>query len=127
MPYIMGGDLKKIFDRFKSCSERVAKFYIAQMVIGIGCLHEAGVIHRDVKLANVMLDQTGYLKMIDFGLARKVDPGDLANTCIGTPCYVAPELLGSGGYSFSIDWWALGIILYEMIFGIRPFANPNPQ
>ena len=127
MPYIGGGDLKRIFDRFKSCSERVAKFYIAQIAIGVGKLHEAGIIHRDLKLANIMLEQNGYLKLIDFGLARRVDPGALAQTCIGTPCYVAPELLSTDGYSFGIDWWALGIILYEMVYGKRPFASSNPQ
>lgn len=70
MPFISGGDLRDLFRKYNKCSERNARFYIAQVILGVGKLHEAGIIHRDLKLANIMLDSNGYLKVIDYGLAR---------------------------------------------------------
>ena len=94
MPLIQGGDLKSVFAKWQKCSEQTAKFYIAQIVLGVGHLHESGIMHRDLKLANVMLDDQGYVKVIDFGLAKiALKDAALAMTWVGTPFYVAPELL----------------------------------
>lgn len=70
-----------------------------------------------------MLDSNGYLKVIDFGLARMLEAGEIATSILGTPSYVAPEALQRAGYAFSVDWWAVGILLHEMIFGKKPFNS----
>ena len=80
-------------------------------------------MHRDMKLENIMIDQNGYIKLIDFGLAKLI--GNEANTLCGTAEYMAPEMVGEGGHEFPVDWWSTGILLYEMVIGITPFFNKN--
>ena len=82
-------------------------------------------MHRDLKLENIMMEQNGYLKIIDFGLAKVLVSDTVAYTQCGTPEYYAPEILRRGGYDKSVDWWAVGILIYEMIFGKTPFFNSN--
>ena len=74
-------------------NEDTIKFFITQVIMGIGRLHENGIMHRDLKLENLMLDINGYVKIIDFGLAKRLNPQDVANTVCGTPFYYAPELI----------------------------------
>ena len=103
-------------------SESRAKFYAAQMILALKALHENGIIYRDLKPENVILDSEGYLKLTDFGLSKVDLPTDeLTNTFCGTPEYLAPEIITHKGHSFKVDWWSLGILLYEMISGINPF------
>lgn len=83
------------------------------------------ILHRDLKLENILLDQEGYLKIIDFGLAKLYDESKLAQTFAGTPEYLAPEMVKEEGHDFAVDWWAIGIIIYELIIGITPFFNKN--
>ena len=88
-------------------------------------MHESDVMHRDLKLENLMLDTEGYLKIVDFGLVRVLRPGQLAYSVVGTPAYFAPELLKGEAYNKTADWWAVGIIMYEMLTGVLPFHNRN--
>ena len=79
-------------------------------------------MHRDLKLENIMMEQNGYLKIIDFGLAKVLVSDSVAYTICGTPEYYAPEILIQGvGYNKTVDWWSVGILIYEMIFGKTPF------
>ena len=80
-------------------------------------------MHRDLKLENIMMDQNGYLKIIDFGLAKALLTDKVAKTVCGTPQYYAPEILNRKGYDKTVDWWAVGILIYEMIFGKTPFED----
>jgi len=91
----------------------------------LGYLHKKGIVHRDLKLENILVDMDGYLKIIDFGLAKMLDTGSTTKTYCGTPEYLAPEMIAQAGHDFAIDWWALGILIYEMRIGVTPFFNKN--
>ena len=84
-----------------------------------------GIVHRDLKLENILLDTDGYLKIIDYGLAKMLDENQQATTFCGTPEYLAPEMISETGHDKAVDWWALGIIMYEMLIGVTPFFNRN--
>jgi serine/threonine protein kinase len=100
-----------------------AKFYCAQIVVVLDYLHRKNIIFRDLKPENILINLDGYIKLTDFGFAKRVE-GKTYTIC-GTPGYLAPEILLSKGHSKSVDWWTLGIILYEMIVGIDPFADED--
>lgn len=126
MPFISGGELIRLHKAQSRFTESVAKFYAAQIIIGVGKLHEKGIVHRDLKLDNVMIDSNGYLKIIDFGFAKVLQSHDVATTQCGTPEYFAPEVLTSAnGYDKNVDWWSMGVIIYELIIGWTPFYSPN--
>jgi serine/threonine protein kinase len=93
--------------------------------MALGYLHKKGIVHRDLKLENILVDMNGYLKIIDFGLAKMLDSQDTTKTYCGTPEYLAPEMIQQTGHNYGIDWWALGILIYEMRIGVTPFFNKN--
>ena len=91
------------------------------MTIAIGYLHLKGIVHRDLKLENILVDEDGYIKIIDYGLAKMLADDQETTSFCGTPEYLAPEILEEKGHAFPVDWWALGILTYEMIVGFPPF------
>jgi len=97
------------------------QFYIGSMLLMLDYLQKKHIAHRDIKPSNIMIDANGYLKMIDFGTAKVLK--DYTSTIIGTPHYIAPEILQGKGYSLSCDFWSLGICMYEIFYGIYPFGN----
>ena len=125
MPFIRGGELYKVFQSEKRFSEETVKFYAVQIILAVGELHKKGIMHRDLKLENILVDERGYLKIIDYGLAKIIKGQELAMSYCGTPEYLAPEMVQSQGHDFTVDWWALGILIYEMMFGQTPFFNRN--
>ena len=127
LPFVNGGELDRICIKRRRLEESEVKFYIAQIIIGIGKLHERGIVHRDIKLSNILVDETGYIKIIDFGLAMHLKEGEVITSISGSPKYLAPEVLTTEGANKNVDWWALGIILFEMIFGYPPFQSESRQ
>ncbi|XP_064352503.1 protein kinase C delta type isoform X1 [Camelus dromedarius] len=126
MEFLNGGDLMyHIQDKGRFELYR-ATFYAAEIVCGLQFLHQKGIIYRDLKLDNVMLDQDGHIKIADFGMCKENMLGDKqASTFCGTPDYIAPEILQGLKYSFSVDWWSFGVLLYEMLIGQSPFHGDD--
>ena len=128
MPYIAGCTLKTKLINHNKFAEDTVKFIIAQIVIGLGHLHANGIVHRDLKLENIILCENGFIKLIDFGLATVLIPEEFSGELVGTAEYMAPEML-SQKYDVDsakrLDWWAVGIIAYELLFSLTPFFEQN--
>ncbi|KAM3187879.1 hypothetical protein ACTXT7_001376 [Hymenolepis weldensis] len=127
LEYMPGGDLMQHIQRGKF-SEQQTAFYAASVVLGLEFLHDNNIIYRDLKLENLLLTLKGYLKLLDFGLCKEgMGPNDRTDTFCGTPEFVAPEMIIGNGYTRAIDWWCLGVLIYEMIVGKCPFAGATDQ
>jgi len=123
MDYIGGGELFHHIQLKTRFTENVVRFLAIQLILALGYLHkELNVIYRDLKPENIILDEHGYLKLCDFGLSKQAEE---SNTFCGTPEYVSPEMLAGSGHDKNVDWWALGIIIYELLSGIPPFYDKD--
>ncbi|XP_045627133.1 serine/threonine-protein kinase N3 isoform X2 [Ursus americanus] len=108
--------------------EPQARFYLACVVLGLQFLHEKKIIYRDLKLDNLLLDAQGFLKIADFGLCKEgIGFGDRTSTFCGTPEFLAPEVLTQEAYTRAVDWWGLGVLLYEMLVGECPFPGDTEE
>ena len=122
LEFINGDIMDKYLRRKKKLrDEEETKFYIASLLIIVNYLHKKNISHRDIKPSNIMIDKNGYLKLLDFGCSKVIT--DFTHTLIGTPHYIAPEILAGKGYSLSTDTWSIGICMYEIFYGIYPFGN----
>jgi len=101
--------------------------YFRQMLLGIRHVHSKNIIHRDLKPDNVLLCPNGYTKLCDFGLAKQLEPGTRAYTFCGTPNYMPPEILLNKGQSVAVDWWCLGVLIYQMIVGKTPWKSKEEK
>jgi len=123
LDFINGGHL--FFQLFREgiFTEDLARLYTAEIVLAITHLHKCGFVHRDLKPENILLDSEGHVKVTDFGLAKKNVDDDTGrtNSYIGTVEYMAPEIITGSGHGKSVDWWSVGILLYEMLAGVPPF------
>lgn len=156
MEFCSGGDLMGLLIRKDIFSEAATKFFICEMILGISSLHKIGYIHRDLKPDNFLISSKGHIKLADMGLCKRIDrtihitknlshrdsidEGDscdatlrthrsreLAYSTVGTADYVAPEVFDEKGYGKVVDWWSLGVIMFEMLAGYPPFCADTSQ
>ncbi|CAG9328953.1 unnamed protein product [Blepharisma stoltei] len=123
MEYMSGGELFFHLKKSGRFTEARARFYAAEIILALECLHSKGIVYRDLKPENVLLGLDGHIKLTDFGLSKM--GLSLENpktyTCCGTPEYLAPEIIKNEGHGQAVDFWGLGVLLYEMISGTAPF------
>ena len=124
LDYVIGGELFTHLRRANKFKNEHTRFYAAQIVMALQYLHLKYIVYRDLKPENLLLDIHGYIKITDFGFAKVVT--DRTWTLCGTPEYLAPEIIQSKGHGLAVDWWALGILTYEMLAGYPPYYDDQP-
>jgi len=121
----LGGELFSLLAKKAPLSDKDAKFYASSVVSIFTYMHGQKVVYRDLKPENLLLDEKGFLKMVDFGFAKVVQ--DRTWTLCGTPEYLAPEIILNKGHAFGADWWCVGILTYECLTGTTPFVSNDPM
>ncbi|KAG6820017.1 AGC protein kinase Gad8 [Arthromyces matolae] len=126
MSFVNGGELFYHLQREGKFDQDRSRFYAAELLCALEHLHGFNVVYRDLKPENILLDYTGHIALCDFGLCKlNMSETEKTNTFCGTPEYIAPELLENQGYTKTVDWWTLGVLLYEMMTGLPPFYDEN--
>ncbi|KAF8767214.1 cGMP-dependent protein kinase like protein [Argiope bruennichi] len=127
MEACLGGELWTLLRDRGSFDDSTTRFYAACVVEAFDYLHSRNIIYRDLKPENMLLDSQGYVKLVDFGFAKKLPNGRKTWTFCGTPEYVAPEVILNKGHDTSADFWSLGVLIFELLTGTPPFTAPDPM
>ncbi len=130
MELAVGGELFRRLNKKCSFPPQVTKFYVYEIFSALEHVQQLGYVYRDLKPENVMLDEDGHCKLVDFGFSIQPDGNGIVKTLCGTPAYLSPEQLDgkfTNGYSKIVDWWALGILIYELMTGLTPFCKNNSE
>ena len=121
--YVRGKDLYYYWKKKnKKFSLSLTRFYIAELILALEDLHGQNIVHRDIKLENILLDEKGHIKLTDFGLSKILKDDDNTNTMVGTPTYIAPEVFNKLGHNKTADWWSVGCLMFAMLEGRFPFT-----
>ena len=126
MECVDGGELYRLIQKEGKLDIPLARFYAAQMILCFEYLHGKNFVYRDLKPENVLIHQSGYLKLSDFGFIKQLKNNERTYTICGTPEYLAPEIIMNKGHGKPVDWYTLGVFLFEMISGRCPFMNEDP-
>jgi len=125
MKFYRGGELYRHLKAKRRFDEEATKFYVAQIVLALGELHKQNIVYRDMKPENILLDVDGYVALADFGLSKILSKDENTKTFCGTPDYIAPEIIRNEEYNKQVDWWGVGILIYELMSGRAPFSHRN--
>ena len=128
LDYAAGGNMSRALHKEKKFSEDKAALFLAEILLAIEDLHKRDIIYRDLKPDNIVFDSQGHALLTDFGLSKEeVHDDSMAKSFCGSPAYLAPEMLKRTGHGKSIDWYLLGVLLYEMLVGIPPYYSNNKE
>ncbi|OHT04188.1 Protein kinase 2 [Tritrichomonas foetus] len=125
LEFVPGGDLGYHLSHGKTFSPYQVKIYLAEIAMALSHLHKLGIVFRDLKPANILVDATGHLKLTDFGLSKYLLLENSTTSLCGTHEYLAPEMIKGASYSFAVDWWSYGIVAYQLLEGVLPFESQN--
>ncbi|EGN91988.1 hypothetical protein SERLA73DRAFT_191774 [Serpula lacrymans var. lacrymans S7.3] len=120
---MLGGDLRFHLERLGCLPEETVRFYVAEIASALVFLHENRIMHRDLKPDNILLDERGHAHLTDFNIAVHYSERRMLTGVAGSMAYMAPEILTKRGYTYTVDWWSLGVCAYELVFGRRPFRG----
>ncbi len=123
MDYYPGGDLGKLISKKKTLPEEEARKYICELILAFEALHKNMIVFRDLKPDNVVLDSEGHCRLTDFGLSKEGIYNNTTESFCGSVAYLAPEILSKQGHSRTVDWYLVGLLLYELIVGLPPYYN----
>ncbi|KAL1923623.1 uncharacterized protein VTP21DRAFT_8603 [Calcarisporiella thermophila] len=126
MDFVPGGELFSVLRRSQRFPNDIARFYASEVLLAIEYLHSMDVLYRDLKPENLLLDRNGHLRITDFGFAKH-SPDNVTYTLCGTPEYLAPEIITTKGYGKAADFYALGVLIFEMLAGHPPYHDPDPM
>lgn len=127
LDFVNGGELFSHLKREKRFAEERSRLYASEVLLALEYLHSMDVIYRDLKPENILLDFEGHIRLTDFGLSKMVSDQKATYTFCGTPEYMAPEILMDEGHGKAVDWWSLGILIYELLVGVPPFYSRNKK
>eukprot|EP01084_Bolivina_argentea_P213190 362160_1 len=122
---VLGGELFTILRARTVFDESTARFYVASIAMALDYMHSKAIVYRDLRPENILLDSKGYIKIIDFGFAKIIS--DQTYTLCGVPDYLAPEIISGAGHGMAVDWWTMGILLFEMLASYPPFYHEDPM
>ncbi|KAJ3016628.1 camp-dependent protein kinase catalytic subunit [Thoreauomyces humboldtii] len=123
MEYVAGGDLFSYLRKIQRFTEDAARFYVSEVLISLEYLHSHKIVYRDLKPENILLDTTGHVKLADFGFAKVVKK--TTQSFCGTPDYIAVEIVANKPYGCAVDWWSLGVLIFELVSGKTPFGDDS--